>query len=101
MNNDNDDIVQDLITRLNQLQVEQTELLVRLERQQRRDRERAGALPVAREFAIGDRVRIRNPNRHQATRGTITKIGTTRITVTSLCGREKVIREPKNLVLER
>jgi hypothetical protein len=56
-------------------------------------------IDTAREFVIGDRVRIRNPGVLQPKRGRIAKIGTTRITVQSDSGK-KIIRAAKNLILE-
>ena len=142
----NDD-VRDLISQLNQLQLQQTELFARLERavnseaelpeetEQEPDRtgsfafphpeseaDRTGIFafreaesepesesqkpiafavyePVSQEprpFAIGDYVTVKNPNLFQANKGTITKIGNKRITVTSLSG-QKIQRAPKNL----
>jgi hypothetical protein len=115
MNNDNDE-VQHIIHQLKSLQIQQTALILRLERA--RDREtRTGSDHEARtnvaetrasivanvveprEFVIGDRVRIKNPNLFQTDRGTITKIGASRITVRTRSGT-KIIRAPKNLIIE-
>jgi hypothetical protein len=102
MRNDNDEI-QDLIIQLTRIQLQQTELLARLvtavdnEDQQNREVTRQTRPTVA--FAIGDRVRIKNPNPLQASKGTVTKIGSKRITVTSRSGI-KILRAPKNLVLD-
>jgi hypothetical protein len=72
------DEVQDLIEQLKNLQLQQTELLVRLERA-RRDEARAGVYDEeesgTQEFAIGDKVRIKNSTRFQADQGVITTIG--------------------------
>jgi len=141
----NDD-VRDLISQLNQLQLQQTDLFARLERavnseadlpgetEQEPDRtgsfafpepgseaDRTGVFafreaesqpesqepiafavpePVSQEprpFAIGDYVTVKNPNPFQANKGTITKIGNKRITVTTLSG-QKIVRAPKNLL---
>jgi hypothetical protein len=51
------------------------------------------------EFVIGDKVRIKNPTRFQANRGVMTKIGSSRITVQTKSGN-KILRAPKNLILE-
>jgi hypothetical protein len=96
MNNDRDEI-QDLIDQLNRLQLKQKELLARLQRAKNSKREGA---QETREFAIGDKVLIRNPKRSQETRGTVTKIGHTRVTITTESGN-KLQREPKNLILEK
>jgi small-conductance mechanosensitive channel len=53
---------------------------------------------ATREFAIGDRVQIKNPGRYQASGGTIAKIGANRITVRTASG-SKILRAPKNLLL--
>jgi transcription antitermination factor NusG len=107
MTNDNDDI-QDLITQLKDLQLQQAELIVRLERARGREsRATAGTAARAgdsepretRELAIGDRVRIKNPGPFQANRGVIIKIGTSRITVRTRSG-SKIIRAPKNLTTD-
>jgi hypothetical protein len=87
------DKVQDLIDQLNRLQLKQKDLLARLERA--KSNKRAG-VHKTRQFAIGDKkVLIRNPKHFQDTRGTITKIGTTGVTITPETGNEQ--REPKNL----
>jgi ribosomal protein L21E len=49
-------------------------------------------------YTIGDRVQIRNPNRFQAKRGYIVKIGDSCITVQTATG-SKIVRAPKNLIL--
>jgi hypothetical protein len=122
------DEVQDLISQLNRLQLQQTELFARLEKaigdkdaQTRRvgkedaqtgevankvevaqTREFVVAHEVAQtgDFAVGDRVIVKNPNPFQADRGKITKIGNKRITLTTQSGR-KILRAPKNLVLQQ
>ena len=122
------DEVQDLITQLNRLQLQQTELFARLEKAIRDEdaqtrgirkedaqtREIAHKIEVAQtrefvvahevaqtgEFAIGDRVIVKNPNPFQTDRGKITKIGKKRITLTTQSG-SKILRAPKNLVLQQ
>jgi hypothetical protein len=49
-----------------------------------------------RELAIGDRVRIKNPNRFQVDKGTITRIGANQMTIQTRSGT-KILRAPKNL----
>jgi hypothetical protein len=97
------DEVQDLIRQLKNLQLQQTELLVRLERA-RGDEARAGVYdeeePGTQKFAIGDKVRIKNPTRFQADQGVITKIEPNRVTVHTKTG-SKILRAPKNLILEK
>jgi len=105
----NDD-VEDLIAQLTRLQVQQTDLLVRLERatnssirfEQRTREPTAVAIDVSvtdeqTTFAIGDRVKIRNPNPFQTDKGEITKIGRKRITVTTASG-QKIVRAAKNII---
>jgi hypothetical protein len=122
------DQVQDLITQLNRLQLQQTELFARLEKAIRNEeaqtrgvrkedaqtREVAHEIEVEQtrefviahgvaqtvEFAIGDRVIVKNPDLFQADRGKITKIGNKRITLTTQSG-SKILRAPKNLVLQQ
>jgi hypothetical protein len=122
------DEAQDLITQLNRLQLQQTELFARLEKAIRDEdaqtrgvrkedaqtREVAHEIEVEQtrefviahgiaqivEFAIGDRVIVKNPNLFQADRGKITKIGNKRITLTTQSG-SKILRAPKNLVLQQ
>ena len=116
------DEVQDIIAQLSQLQLQQTRLLARLQRAVVKEAEVPGRIaheetrseeptignkvPVkddlpkrAREFVIGDKVVIKNPNPFQTSKGTITKIGGKRITVTTQSGG-KILRAPKNLALE-
>jgi dsDNA-specific endonuclease/ATPase MutS2 len=96
----NNDEIQDLITQLKNLQLQQTELLVRLEKARQNETETKVGPPKAREFAIGDKVRIKNPTRFQSDRGVITKIGASRTTVQTKSG-SLILRAPKNLILER
>jgi hypothetical protein len=94
--------VQNIIERLEDLQVKQSGLLSRLERLSTSgDYARAQQPPTVatREFVIGDRVRISNPRLLQADRGRIIKIGKDRITVQAKNGT-KVVRKAKNLILE-
>jgi hypothetical protein len=101
MNSDQD--VKDIIAQLQRLQLRQTELIRDLERlSENRDGNSSAVIvppDVARGFAIGDQVRIRNPGLLQPVRGTIIKIGATRITVRARNGT-KIVRAPKNLVLD-
>ena len=98
--------VQDLITELSRLQLQQTEVITRLTRlteTQHRETRTVSPPPrptppeTTREYAIGDRVRITNPRPFQATTGTVRKIGTNRITVRAASG-SNIIRAPKNLI---
>jgi hypothetical protein len=97
------DEVQDLIEQLKNLQLQQTELLIRLERA-RGKKARAGVYDEEEsgtgKFAIGNKVQIKNPTCFQADQGVSTKIGPNRITVHTKTGR-KILRAPKSLILER
>ena len=89
----NNDDIPDIIRQLDNLQLQQDGLLLRLVELTN---------PASREprpFVIGDLVRIANPGPSQPTTGRITKIGKERITVTAQSGK-KIIRVPKNLILE-
>lgn len=101
-----DDTIESIIKQLNDLQLEQNDLLIRLERaraeevQQARTPTRPDKPQQARPFQVGDRVQIKNPGPFQATTGTITKVGNSRITVTTQSG-SKILRAAKNLTLVR
>jgi hypothetical protein len=122
------DEVQDLISQLNCLELQQTELFACLEKairdedaqtrgvrkedaqtrevaheievEQTRDFVIAHGVAQTVEFAIGDRVIVKNPTLFQANRGKITNIGNKRITLTTQSG-SKIPRVPKNLVLQQ
>jgi predicted transcriptional regulator len=81
------------------LQVQQADLIAQLGSNLSTS-EDTKAPSTTREFAIGDRVRIKNPRILQPQRGRIVKIGINRITVQTNLGT-KIVRAPKNLVLER
>jgi hypothetical protein len=116
---DSEDI-QDLIEQLKILQLQQTNILDRLDlarrrqatsnanqrtrvtartsnRRERQERENTNQ-ETTREFIVGDYVLIRNPNPFQADRGIIEKITASWITVRSASG-SKVQRAPKNIIL--
>jgi transcription elongation factor len=99
MNRDQE--IQDIVNQLERLQIQQSDLLQRLGLLSESDDNNitTPAPVIAREFAVGDRVRIRNPSRLQPVRGIITKIGRVRITVEARNGT-KIVRAPKNLILE-
>ena len=98
MNNKQDEI-KEIIAQLNHLQIQQTELLQRLERLSEADRQATTSPSPTRELAIGDLVQIKNPKPLQIKKGTIIKIGvsTDRITVQSKNG-SKIVRASFNLV---
>jgi hypothetical protein len=83
--------IKDIVAALKGLKLQEKKLLERLE-----ILSEAGSHTIGpREFALGDQVRIENPNRHQARSGRIIKIGE-RITVQAKNG-SKIIRAPSNL----
>jgi hypothetical protein len=82
--------VNDIVTQLEGLQIQQAALIGRLVRLSESGNGQ-------REFVVGDRVRIRNPRLLQANRGRIVKIGKTLITVEARNGT-KIVRARKNLV---
>jgi hypothetical protein len=104
------DEVQGLIEELKQLNVQQSEVLTRLEKaREKEEKKEVGQTATAqvdqtkeeltheiRDFAVGQEVRIKNPNFLQTDRGTITKIGQSRITVQTKSG-SKIQRAPKNI----
>jgi putative ribosome biogenesis GTPase RsgA len=81
--------IQDIVAQLKRLKIKETELLERLERLS------DSHTSEPREFVIGDRVRIKNPQRSQARSGTIVRIGE-RVTVLTKDGT-KIIRAPSNI----
>ena len=98
----NDRAIQDIVNQLQGLQLQQAALISRLGRLTEADEPDTPPPPkkatATREFAVGDRVRIKNPRLLQETRGKISRIGI-RITVTTPKGNT-IVRAPKNLVLE-
>ena len=97
MNNERDEI-KDIVAQLKQLQIQETELLHRLEQLNEEDSNPSRSLDVTRGFAIGDLVQIKNPRPLQAKKGTITKIGVTtdRITIQAKNG-SKTVRASFNM----
>ncbi len=97
------DRVQELIAQLNQLQLQQTALLQRLDTAISNETTLYGDIgqeaQEPRGFAISDNVTIKNPNPFQSNEGTITKIGKRRVTVTTPKG-QKILRDPKNLTIK-
>ena len=100
MSNDQDDI-KDIIAQLQQLQIQQSLLLQRLERLNEGDSKKKSTqqrVATVRDFAIGDQVRIKNPNYLQPNSGKISKINPKRITVVAPNGTT-IVRAPKNRIL--
>jgi hypothetical protein len=98
--------ITDLVNQLQRLQLQQSELLQRLTlaSEENNNNTARAAQPTTntpREFIVGDRVRITNPNRFQTRIGIcrVTKIGPSQITVLAANGT-KIHRAAKNLVLE-
>jgi transcription antitermination factor NusG len=91
--------IRDIASQLQELHLRQATLVSRLERLSESEQTEPRDA-TRREFAIGDRVQIRNPGLFHATKGRIVKIGTKRITVQAKNG-SKIVRSPKNLILEK
>jgi hypothetical protein len=103
-----DDDIKDIVEQLQRLQLQQDALITRLgelRSNSATDNARATRIPpetetvTARTFAIGDRVRIRNPNRLQADRGVVVNITANRITVQARRG-SKIVRAPHNIFFD-
>jgi transcription antitermination factor NusG len=110
------DDIKDIVEQLQRLQIRQDELLARLgylaggqdtgytQAQTARipaSPARVARVPpdTSRDIVVGDRVRIRNPGRFQAVRGTVVKVNNTtnRATVQARDG-SKIVRAPHNLI---
>ena len=108
--------IQEIVEKLKQLQLQQAVLLYRLDQLSEESVDRGssdssprtqsgirprprGVIVAARKFKIGDSVQILNPGPRQATKGVISKIGTSRITIEDKDGN-KLIRTSKNLKIE-
>ena len=85
--------VKDIIAQLQRLQLDQATLISRLERLSENVPNTFS--DATREFAVGDRVQIKNPGVLQVAKGTIVRIGA-RITVLT-DNNKKVVRASKNL----
>ncbi len=110
-----EDQIESIIEELGNLQIRQKVLIAKLGQLARSENTpaRAGTsrkngedfLPTAAtierdsEFAVGDRVRIKNPGPFQPTTGTVSKIGAKRITVRTANG-SNIVRAPKNLTFQ-
>ena len=99
--------INNIISEFQRLQLQQTILLNRLQQldtgatrggtsNTTRRTTPAASPATARALAVGDRVKVRNPNLFQATSGTIEKIGSKRVTVRGTDGKP-IHRAPKNL----
>ena len=88
----NEDI-EDIVNELRRLNIRQASLLARLETARDRQTEDNNRLKV------GDYVRILNPRRLQQNKGTITKIGRSRVTIQTSNGTT-ITRSPKNVTVE-
>jgi hypothetical protein len=97
MNNEQDEI-KDIVAQLQRLQIQETELLQRLERLSEVDGNTSRSPNATRGFEIGDLVQIKNPRPLQAKKGVIIRIGvgTDRITVQAKNG-SKIVRASFNL----
>jgi hypothetical protein len=93
------DEIKNIVAQLQRLQIQESELLQRLERLSEADSPTVARSPTpAREFRIGDLVQIKNPKPFQIKKGNIIRIGagTDRITVQSR--GSKVVRASFNLI---
>jgi ribosomal protein S18 len=94
--------IKDIVTQLQRLQIQQSDLLQRLEQLSEGDKKSTKPqkqVSAARELAIGDLVRIKNPRLLQPSIGTVTKITPKRITVLAANGTS-IVRAHKNIILE-
>jgi hypothetical protein len=98
--------IKNIVSQLQRLHLQETELLHRLEQLSEADSNTPGSSNPAqdssspREFIIGDQVLIRNPKPFQSKRGVVIKIGigTNRVTVQTKNGT-KIVRAPHNIIL--
>jgi hypothetical protein len=98
MSNEQDEI-KNIVAQLQRLQIQESELLQRLERLSEDNSHIAASPTPTRDFRIGDLVQIKNPKPFQIKKGNIIRIGTDtdRITVQSRNG-SKVVRASFNLI---
>jgi hypothetical protein len=105
-----DDDIQDIVDQLKRLQIRQDLLIARLGELSGGNENTpvtawATRIPpetetvTARIFAIGDRVKIRKPNRQQANKSVVINITANRITVQDRLGY-KIIRAPHNIYID-
>jgi hypothetical protein len=92
MSNEQDEI-KNVVAQLKCLQMQESELLQRLERLSEAERQPAASPTPTRDFRIGDLVKIKNPNRFQTREGIVmrTGAGTDRDAVQSRNGSSKVV----------
>ena len=95
-----DDDIEKIVRELQQLNLRQTQLLNQLDRLRVASPPAVSPTTAARDFRIGDRVRIKNPRLLQPSTGTVIKIGPSRITVQTASG-STIVRAQKNLELIR
>ena len=99
MSNDKDEIIE-IVAQLQRLQIQESELLLRLERLSVTESQADNpptSTQISREFRIGDLVHIKNPKPFQIKKGNIIKIGANRVTVQSKTG-SKIVRAPINII---
>ena len=95
--------VREIVTQLEDLHLRQAALISRLARLSESDDDTTNLTSpdTTRKFVVGDRVRIRNLRLLQVNKGKIVRIGEkNRITILTSRGA-KLIRAPKNLILEQ
>jgi hypothetical protein len=98
---DERDEIKNVVAQLKRLQVQESELLQRLERLRLSEAERqpAASPTPTWDFRICDLVKIKNPNRLQIREGIVTRTGAgaDRVTAQSRNGSSKVVRASFNL----
>ena len=92
-------VIKDIVTQLERLQIQQSELIQRIGLLvSESNQEPPQQISAASEFAVGDRVRIKNPRFLQSSSGRITRITHKRITVLAGNGTS-IVRAHKNIIL--
>ena len=94
------DEIKDIVSQLQRLQMQESDLLRRLEGLNETDSHAAGSPTPTRDFRIGDLVQIQNPKPLQIKKGNIMRTGADadRVTAQSRNG-SKVVRASFNLTL--
>ncbi len=104
----NNQEIKDIVTQLQELQIGQSKLLLRLEQLSRSGVNNNNVpyranisrdIAITRDLVIGDQVRVKNPRFLQPTKGTVSKITSKRITILAANG-SSIVRAPKNLILD-
>ena len=96
---DRQDEIKDIVSQLQRLQIEESELLRRLEGLSETDSHPAGTPTPTRDFRIGDLVRVKNPRPFQIKTGHVIRIGIGADRITAQANGSKVVRASHNLTL--